>query len=64
MSTSEFKTERRKSVPLGAPGWVTDELIVDTITVWQPYYKKELTARDALEIIISVSHLADALGHV
>jgi hypothetical protein len=49
------------TVPEGTPPWVTAELIVDTIETWQPYYEEQLTSRDALEILLSVAHLVDAL---
>jgi hypothetical protein len=40
---------------------VTPELIADTIAAWQPYYKEFLTETDALDILLSVSRLADAI---
>ena len=46
-------------VPDGAPEWVTAELLEEAIDVWQPYYEERLTARDALEITLSVGRLAD-----
>jgi hypothetical protein len=50
------------TVPPGAPAWVTQELLRDTITTWQPYYPAPLTADDALEILLSVAHLLDVMG--
>jgi hypothetical protein len=49
------------SVPSGAPGWITPELIADTIETWQPYYADLLTADDALGILLSVANLIDIL---
>jgi hypothetical protein len=49
------------AVPEGAPPWITAELIADTLETWQPYYSDPLTANDALEILLSVGHLIDAL---
>ncbi len=48
--------------PAGAPEWVTDELVTDTLTTWQPFYAHKLTELDALEILLSVGRLFDALG--
>ncbi|MCP4966498.1 MAG: hypothetical protein GY926_14865 [bacterium] len=45
----------------GAPSWITLELFHDTIETWQPYYEDPLTAEDALEILLSVAQLTDAL---
>ncbi|MGD9645989.1 MAG: hypothetical protein AB7U73_09760 [Pirellulales bacterium] len=51
-----------RSVPTGAPAWVTAELIERTIQVWQPYYPDPLTDDDALAIIQSVGCLIDVLS--
>jgi hypothetical protein len=45
----------------GVPRWITNELLSDTIKTWQPYYTDQLTADDALEILITVGNLFDAL---
>jgi len=44
------------------PDWVSGELVAQTLRVWQPHYKKRLTECDAIEILLSVGHLFDALG--
>ena len=49
------------AVPPGAPKWITQEEIEDTLRVWQPRYKQLLTADDALEILINVRNLLDVL---
>ena len=46
-------------VPPGTPPWITADMIADTIAVWQPYYKYNLTEDDAVQIIINVSNLVD-----
>lgn len=51
-------------VPVGAPDWVTVELLKKTLSVWQRYYPEQLTAEDALGMILGVSHLFDALARV
>ncbi len=44
-------------VPIGAPSWVTVELIEQTLKVWQPFYADQLIPEDALEMIMSVDQL-------
>ena len=44
------------------PSWVTRELIANTIEVWQPSYDQQLTELDAIEILLEVSALLDAIG--
>jgi hypothetical protein len=46
----------------GLPPWITAELIGETIAVWQPKYAEPLTERDAIEILLNVAALMDALG--
>ncbi len=48
--------------PAGAPEWVTAELLSDTLAAWQPYYAEDLTAADAMEILLAAGRLFDALG--
>jgi len=56
------QAEPRTGVPIGAPGWVTRELIELTIRVWQPYYKALLSAEDALTMILTAGRLFGALS--
>lgn len=49
------------AVPPGSPPWITRVLINKTITVWQRFYSKRLTAEDAVEMLISVSNLFGVL---
>jgi len=46
----------------GTPGWITPDLIQDTIDTWQPYYQERLTTTDAIEILQSVGRLCDVLA--
>lgn len=46
--------------PPGA-AWITDEAIADTRRVWSPYYGRELTEAEAVEILMNVRNLADVL---
>lgn len=61
-STPHTPDSSARAIPAGAPGWVTQELIKHTISVWQPYYDAPLTAEDALAIIQSVGQLFNALS--
>ena len=49
-------------VPAGAPDWITPELVVETIRVWQPYYKDVLTPEEAVTMISNVGRLYQALS--
>ena len=49
--------EYPRSVPDGAPDWVTPELIHETIRVFQFFYPQRLTADDALEMILNVARI-------
>lgn len=50
------------TVPAGAPDWVTPDLLAQTLDVWQPYSRTELSVEDALEILLNVGQLFRALG--
>lgn len=45
------------TVPVGAPSWVTEELIELTLRTWQPFYSHQLIEADALEMIVGVDQL-------
>lgn len=53
--------KRKRSVLENAPEWVTPELLESTLETWQPYYEGRLTSADALEILLRVGQLVDAL---
>ena len=55
--TTKRKRGAEATVPDGAPDWVTEELILETLDTWQPYYGGSLTAEDALEILLGVTKL-------
>ncbi len=56
--------EQTSTEAQGLPDWITPELIVETREVWQPHYDKQLTEDDAVEILLGVATLLDALGDV
>lgn len=60
---SHIPLEHQASVLEGAPAWVTEQLIANTLRVWQPFYTESLTAEDALEILLGVGQLFDVLGN-
>ena len=43
------------------PAWITAELIAETIRVWAPKYQRPLTDGDAIEILLNVGSLLDAV---
>lgn len=51
------------ALPRRPPGaaWITDEAVEDTRRVWSPYYGRELTDGEAVEILMNVRNLADVL---
>src|ERR1700689_4870544 len=46
----------------GPPSWITPDLIRNTLTTWQPYYKQRLTAEDAYEILTNTGRLFKVLS--
>lgn len=59
------KPNCRYRIPAGAPPWVTEYHIAETIWVWQPYSEEPLTEDDALEILVNVRNLMELIveGH-
>lgn len=43
------------------PDWIDDQLIAQTIAVWSPLYGRSLTNAEAIEILLSVGRLIDAI---
>lgn len=54
-------TPPKQPFPPGTPPYVTREMLVDTIATWQPFYPEPLTDSDALDILLSIMRLDDAL---
>ena len=46
-----------RTVERQLPTWITEELVLETLRVWQPYYEGELTQADAIEILMSIERL-------
>lgn len=46
---------------LPGAAWITDELVAFTIETWAPYYGGKLTDSEAVEILMIVKNLVDAL---
>lgn len=57
MTQSTFSGQDSGTVPPGTPAWITRELIDKTISVWQRFYSAQLSAADAVEMLISVGNL-------
>jgi len=49
-------------VPGGVPTWMTEEILCQTIRVWQPHYQEKLTKEDAVEILMAFSRLLDCIA--
>lgn len=63
---SHSKTNRRKEgndqpSRSDLPDWISDELILNTLETWQPYYADRLTRDDAIAIIKNVGGLFECL---
>lgn len=56
------ENEHERIVPEGTPDWITEDLIVETLQTWQPYYGGSLTAEDAVEILIGVTKLFEFIS--
>jgi hypothetical protein len=50
------------AVPVGAPAWVTADLVELTLATWQRFYDAPLTPEDALAIIMTVGRLFEVLS--
>lgn len=50
-------------VPAGTPAWISEQLIRDTIRIWQPHYAETLTGEHALEMLTNCGYLFDALSN-
>ncbi len=45
--------------PPARPPWISDDLLVETMRVWQPYYDQPLGEDDVVGILIYVGELFD-----
>jgi hypothetical protein len=52
----------RVKPPPGAPGWVTEELVAQTLETWQSLADRLLTPNDALAMLINISQLFEVVG--
>lgn len=62
MATNERPEPAPALPPSDKPRWITDELLAETIRVWQPRYGKPISDDDAVQIILSVSRLGEVLA--
>jgi len=60
-STGLMSPDEQGCPPVGAAAWFTDEAIADTRRVWSPYYGRELTDGEAVEMLFNVRNLAKTL---
>ena len=54
-------TRRGRRKRLNAPTWITDDLVACTLKTWQPFYSKQLTRSDAIEMLLAAGNLIDYL---
>ena len=47
--------------PSYIPRWITEELLAETIRVWQPRYGKSISTDEAMQMILAVSRLGEVL---
>ena len=45
----------------GGPGWITPELIRETLETLQPYYSEALTPEDAMEMLLNMGGVFEVL---
>lgn len=57
----EDPTRRGRRKRSNAPAWITDELVACTLKTWQPFYSRQLTRSDAIEILLAAGNLIDYL---
>jgi hypothetical protein len=52
------KVSVRGPMPAGPlPGWITADVIAETRAVWQPFYEKELTNDEIVDLLLNVGTL-------
>jgi hypothetical protein len=61
MATDDCPETASAISPSEMPRWITEELITETIRVWQPRYGKPISTDEALQIILSVGRLREVL---
>jgi hypothetical protein len=47
--------------PPGTPTWITPELVLHTIRVWQPYYADVVTPDEAITMVLNVGRMFSVL---
>lgn len=45
------------SPPRGFPKWIRQDLVEETLSVWQPYYDEQLTVEEVVEMVDRVGRL-------
>ena len=59
---SDARPETAPDVPPpDIPRWITEELLAETIRVWQPRYGKSISTDEAMQMILAVSRLGEVL---
>lgn len=61
MSESAAEDDEIIAALRGAPTWITPTLVQDTWQTFRPYYGPDMTAEDAVEILLNVGNLFELL---
>lgn len=60
-TTSNSAAPTPSALRAGLPAWISEELIQETLTAWQPYYRQVLSDADAIGILRTMGRLVDVL---
>lgn len=52
----------RVVLPAGTPAWVTVDLVLLTLKVWQRHYRQALSVEDAVTIVLNAGRLFSVFG--
>ncbi|MCZ2342333.1 MAG: hypothetical protein LC104_11135 [Bacteroidales bacterium] len=61
-TTNATKDRHLPRLPTETPAWITPELVQHTMRLWSRYEPRPVTSEDAVEMILHVGELFEALG--
>ena len=61
-NSKQPRTTKAVVLPADAPSWLTEELVLKTLEVWQPFYDRELIVEDAVAMIMGVGQIYDVFA--
>ncbi len=56
------RDEHLPFLPAETPTWITPDLVQHTIRLWSRYEPRPVTSEDAVEMILHIGELFEALG--